>query len=137
MLYFFSILVDKPKWDEQSSTRNFFKYKENALTNEPIARHSQNDIKKIIRKPKTLCLENPSLTTGRLKKVQFNTLPEFSTQRNRKGVLFFPEFNNESSLDTDFTQDSKTNNAEERLPLFRSDGDVDRHKSKYFYVKNL
>lgn len=119
--------MDKTKRDEENSTRNVIKQAENALISNSISKQLKDDIKKIIMKPKTLRIENPSATTGRFKKVQFNTLPEFSTHQE---VLFCPEFDKEFSLNADSTEDCNTNNFEESLPLYRNDGDVNIEKSK-------
>lgn len=128
-IYFFLLQVDKPKRDEESSARNLFESTQKIRAEESTDDQSKNDIKKIIMKPKTLRLQNPNVTAGRFKKVQFNTLPEFSTQKNRKGVMFLAEFSKEPSLDS-LPQARKTNDSDEKLPLFRDDDRVYLEKGK-------
>lgn len=60
-------------------------HKSNAAT----GNKARNDLKKIIKEP------NSTLTTGRSKKVQFNTLPDFAGPKNRKSMFFFDEFDEE------------------------------------------
>lgn len=128
-------LVDTPRRNEETPARNLFELTQIGLASEPTTKQLKNDIKKIIKKPKTLRLQNPNLTTGRFKKVQFNTLPEFSTQKNRKGVLFLAEFNKEPSLNADLVQVRRKNIEEERLLPFESDGEMYLEKSKFFFFK--
>lgn len=107
------------------------------MKSEPTEEQLRNDIKKIIKKPKTLRLQNPSLVTGRSKKVQFNTLPEFSTQKNRKGVFFLAEFNKEASMDGDLPQTRSEKYLEERILLHRSDSENYLENGKFLAKKKF
>lgn len=104
---------------------------------EPTEKQVKNDIKNIIKKPKTLRLQNSTLATGRSKKVQFNTLPEFSTQKNRKGVLFLAELNKDPSIDVDLPQDRSEKKLEKRLSLHRSDGEAYLENGKFIIEEKV
>lgn len=58
------------------------------------ANKAQSDIKRIIKQPTCFRSENSALTAGRSKRVQFNTLPDFSGLKNRKSMFLLAEFNN-------------------------------------------
>lgn len=128
------LLGDKPKKDEENATGSFFGQKQNLQPSELVGEQTKTDIKKIIKKPKTLRLQTPNLVTGRLKKVQFNTLPEFSTQKNRKGVFFLAEINKDPSIDDDLTPTYNEENFEKRIPVYRNGAETCLVNSKFFII---
>lgn len=134
VLHFLS-LVCEPDEDEDISHSHFFEQRQIERIEGPMTSATQlkKDVKKIIKKPKTLRLEsNSGLTTSRNKKVQFNTLPEFSTRKNRKGVLFFGELNNESSSELEYTQDRESNSADSPVQC-EHDGRMKSAKGKLVF----
>lgn len=67
----------------------------------PITNTLETGLKKIIKKNNSNRADNGNSTTGRNKKVQFNTLPEFSRPKN-KSIFSLSE--GESTLPTDLKQ---------------------------------
>lgn len=55
-----------------------------------------SDIRRIIKEPKSFRAESATLTTGRSKRVQFNTLPDLSGLKNRKSMFLLAEFDDNS-----------------------------------------
>lgn len=81
------------------------------------SKEAQNGLKKIIKEKKSIHSENITLTTGRCKKVQFNTLPELTRPKiNNKNKSIFAEIlenevreNSTKSNKRDFLTNSETN----------------------------
>lgn len=104
----------------------------NAKSNEltPLTNMAPCNFKDIVKS------KHLNTTNERSKKVQFNTLPEFWSQKNRKRMLIFSELEKNDPSDENFSNSNDEKNKHNKSTNFPKNNRVDSQNGMCFVIIN-